>query len=89
MCFKGTLKVHICAFIFNCLHHEVIMSKSEQLFEDVMSDLDAQELELLKFESWYYSVIDDVASLIVTNGYNQVMKDIMDTVDRLQQKDVQ
>lgn len=64
------------------------MSKSEQLFEDVMSDLDAQELELLKFESWYYSVIDDVASLIVTNGYNQVMKDIMDTVDRLQQKGV-
>lgn len=71
------------------------MSKSEQLFEDVMSEFayangefDAQELELLKFESWYYSVIDDVASLIVTNGYNQVMKDIMDTVDRLQQKGV-
>lgn len=64
------------------------MSKSEQLFEDVMSEFDEQELELLKFESWYYSVIDDVASLIVTNGYNQVMKDIMDTVDRLQQKGV-
>ena len=64
------------------------MSKSEQLFEDVMSEFDAQELELLKFESWYYSVIDDVASLIVTNGYNQVMKDIMDTVARLEQKGV-
>lgn len=64
------------------------MSKSEQLFEDVMSEIDAQELELLKFESWYYSVIDDVASLIVTNGYNQVMKDIMDTVARLEQRGV-
>lgn len=65
------------------------MSKSEQLFEDVMSDLDAQDMELLKFESWYYSVVDDVASLIVTNGYNQVMKDIMDTVDRLTNKGVE
>lgn len=61
------------------------MSYTKEVY---MDELTEQELELLKFESWYYSVIDDVASLIVTNGYNQVMKDIMDTVDRLQQKDV-
>lgn len=61
------------------------MSYTKEVYMDELTD---QELELLKFESWYYSVIDDVASLIVTNGYNQVMKDIMDTVDRLQNKDV-
>lgn len=61
------------------------MSYTKEVY---MDELTEQELELLKFESWYYSVIDDVASLIVTNGYNQVMKDIMDTVDRLQQKDI-
>lgn len=61
------------------------MSYTKEVYMDELTD---QELELLKFESWYYSVIDDVASLIVTNGYNQVMKDIMDTVDRLQQRSV-
>ena len=68
------------------------MSYTKQAY---MDELDEQSMELLKFESWYYSVVDDVASLIVTNGYNQVMKDIMDTVsrlqalDRLQHKDVE
>ena len=61
------------------------MSYTKEVYMDELTD---QELELLKFESWYYSVIDDVASLIVTNGYNQVMKDIMDTVDRLHQRGV-
>ena len=67
------------------------MSYTKEVYMDECLDANGmteQELELLKFESWYYSVIDDVASLIVTNGYNQVMKDIMDTVDRLQNKDV-
>ena len=62
------------------------MSYTKQAY---MDELDEQSMELLKFESWYYSVVDDVASLIVTNGYNQVMKDIMDTVDRLQNKGVE
>ncbi len=61
------------------------MSYTKEVY---MDELTEQELELLKFESWYYSVIDDVASLIVINGYNQVMKDIMDTVDRITNKDV-
>lgn len=61
------------------------MSYTKEVY---MDELTEQELELLKFESWYYSVIDDVASLIVTNGYNQVMKDIMDTVARLEQRSV-
>lgn len=61
------------------------MSYTKEVY---MDELTEQELELLKFESWYYSVVDDVASLIVTNGYNEVMKDIMDTVDRLQQRSV-
>jgi hypothetical protein len=62
------------------------MSYTKQAY---MDELDEQSMELLKFESWYYSVVDDVASLIVTNGYNQVMKDILDTVDRITNKGVQ
>ena len=61
------------------------MSYTKEVYRDELTE---QELELLKFESWYYSVIDDVASLIVTNGYNQVMKDIMDTVDRITNRGV-
>lgn len=67
------------------------MSYTKEVYMDECLDSDGmadQELELLKFESWYYSVIDDVASLIFTNGYNQVMKDIMDTVARLEQRSV-
>lgn len=67
------------------------MSYTKEVYMDECLDANGmtdQDLELLKFESWYYSVIDDVASLIVTNGYNQVMKDIIDTVARLEQKGV-
>lgn len=57
-----------------------------------MDDFDyvqeADDFELIKFECFYYSVIDDVAQLIVTNGYNNVMKDIIDAVDRITDKQV-
>jgi hypothetical protein len=45
--------------------------------------MDDQEQELVKFECWYHSVVDDMASLIKTNGYEQVMYDVMCAVQRM------
>jgi hypothetical protein len=51
---------------------------------DSMIDyMDKQEQELIKFECWYHSVIDDMASLIRANGYEQVMFDVMCAVKRM------
>lgn len=45
--------------------------------------MDDQEQELVKFECWYHSVVDDMASLIRSNGYDQVMYDVMCAVKRM------
>jgi hypothetical protein len=47
--------------------------------------MEEQEQELLKFECWYHSVIDDMASLVCVNGYEQVMYDVMCAVKRLKE----
>lgn len=52
-------------------------------FDDYMMELDAQEQEQMAFECFYWSVVNDVAMLIKDNGYNEVLKDILDTVERL------
>lgn len=44
--------------------------------------MDEQEQELVRFECWYHSVIDDMAGLIRSNGYEQVMFDVMCAVQR-------
>ena len=49
--------------------------------------MDNQEQELVHFECWYHSVIDDMAGLIRANGYEQVMYDVMCAVKRMS-KDV-
>jgi hypothetical protein len=45
--------------------------------------MDKQEQELVHFECWYHSVIDDMAGLIRANGYEQVMYDVMCAVQRM------
>ena len=51
---------------------------------DSMIDyMDNQEQELVHFECWYHSVIDDMAGLIRANGYEQVMYDVMWAVKRI------
>ena len=51
---------------------------------DSMIDyMDNQEQELVHFECWYHSVIDDMAGLIRANGYEQVMYDVMCAVKRM------
>jgi hypothetical protein len=42
--------------------------------------------DVLQFECWYHSVMDDVASLIRANGYDKVMLDIMTAVNRMENK---
>jgi hypothetical protein len=60
----------------------VSMSK----FKDYMMELDAREKEAMDFEFFYWSVVNDVAMLIKDNGYNEVLKDILDTVQRIVDK---
>jgi hypothetical protein len=52
---------------------------------DMMEDMDLQEQELMHFECWYHSVIDDMAGLIRANGYEQVMYDVMCAVNRMKE----
>ena len=52
---------------------------------DMMEDMDSQEQELMRFECWYHSVIDDMAGLIRANGYEQVMYDVMCAVHRMKE----
>lgn len=50
------------------------------------NDYDTHMDDVLKFECWYHSVIDDVANLIQANGYDKVMMDIQDVLERLENK---
>lgn len=54
----------------------------------MLEEFDSQEQELMRFECWYHSVIDDMAGLIRANGYDKVMYDVMCAVKRMQ-KDVE
>lgn len=52
--------------------------------DSMIEFMDNQEQELVQFECWYHSVIDDIASLIRANGYDTVMFDVMCAVKRLE-----
>lgn len=49
-----------------------------ELAIDMMDNVD----DVLQFECWYHSVMDDVASLIRANGYDKIMFDIQCAVQR-------
>jgi hypothetical protein len=51
--------------------------------DSMIEYMDNQEQELIRFECWYHSVIDDMAGLIRANGYEQVMYDVMCAVKRM------
>ena len=50
------------------------------------NEYDSHMDDVLKFECWYHSVIDDVANLIQANGYDKVMMDIQAVLERLENK---
>lgn len=53
--------------------------------DSMIEYMNNQEQELVQFECWYHSVIDDMAGLIRANGYEQVMYDVMCAVQRMQE----
>ena len=57
--------------------------------DSMIEYMDNQEQELVQFECWYYSVIDDMAGLIRANGYEQVMYDVMCAVKRMSEENKQ
>ena len=48
------------------------------------NEYDAYMDDVLKFECWYHSVIDDVANLIQANGYDKVMLDVQEALKRIE-----
>lgn len=68
------LSVNVCKY----RQKELIMNES------MIEDMDNQEQELVQFECWYHSVVDDMAGLIRANGYEQVMYDVMQAVKRME-----
>jgi hypothetical protein len=40
--------------------------------------------DVLRFECWYHSVIDDFANLIQANGYDKVMLDVQEALKRIE-----
>lgn len=69
------LSVNVCKY----RQKELIMNES------MIEYMDNQEQELVQFECWYHSVVDDMAGLIRANGYEQVMFDVMQAVKRMQE----
>ena len=55
--------------------------------EEMMLDYEQMEDDVVRFESWYHSVVDDVANLIRSNGYDKVMLDVHHVLERLELKD--
>jgi len=42
--------------------------------------IDDSELDVVKYECWYWSVIESMADLIMNNGRDRVMADVTDVV---------
>ena len=48
------------------------------------NEFDAHMDDVLQFECWYHSVIDDVANLVRSNGYDKVMLDVQEALKRIE-----
>jgi len=42
--------------------------------------MDDDDLDVVQYECWYWSVIDSMADLIMNNGRDRVMADVAETV---------
>ena len=56
----------------------------DDMIMDTDNDYDAYMDDVLRFECWYHSVIDDVANLIQANGYDKVMLDVQEALKRIE-----
>ena len=68
-----------------CLNVTNFQQLDVKMNDSMIEYMDNQEQELVHFECWYHSVIDDMAGLIRANGYEQVMFDVMCAVKRMQE----
>ena len=66
-----------------CLNVTNFQQLDVKMNDSMIEYMDNQEQELVHFECWYHSVIDDMAGLIRANGYEQVMFDVMCAVKRM------
>jgi hypothetical protein len=57
------------------------------IMSELAIDMMNTEDDVLQFECWYHSVMDDVASLIRANGYDKIMFDIQCAVERMENKE--
>jgi hypothetical protein len=69
-----------CLVVSNFYLIGIIMNDLSITMHD---EQDQQDYELMEFECWYHSVIDDLAGLIRANGYDKVMFDVMCAVKRM------
>jgi uncharacterized protein YuzB (UPF0349 family) len=46
------------------------------------NDEDDIDMDVVKYECWYWSVIDSMAELVMNNGRDRVMADVAETVLR-------
>ena len=44
------------------------------------NDDDDIDMDVVKYECWYWSVIDSMAELVMNNGRDRVMADVAETV---------
>ena len=51
---------------------------SIELIDDFMSDDD--DLDVVQYECWYWSVIDSMADLIINSGRDKVMSHVAEAV---------
>jgi hypothetical protein len=63
--------------------HDMILDASLDTDNDYETHMD----DVLQFECWYHSVIDDVANLIRANGYDKVMLDVQEALKRIEDND--
>ena len=59
----------------------------KDMIMDTDNDYDAYMDDVLRFECWYHSVIDDFANLIQANGYDKVMYDVKCAVNRMEKSE--
>jgi hypothetical protein len=52
----------------------------EMLLEDDLIGCDDEDLDMVQYECWYWSVIDSMAELVMNNGRDKVMSHVAEAV---------
>lgn len=85
--YRVLYSLYMSARIVSVFPRSFVLNKVDDM-NDVLIDEyeECGQDDVLQFECWYHSVMDDVASLIRANGYDKVMLDIMTAVNRMENK---